>query len=163
MHRQSPVAVSWENCIELSVGQSFVPGIGSTKKHSCKCLVRAADQSTDHFHGEWEGLLWGGWGTPAGQEGFLESLEDGGHTRVNLQSRGRSEAVPTPLKLLLLFPLLALFLQLESTLSLPMKAFQSLKSQRSQLPPPFRKQGFSPAKINLPCPCEFPHHPLRLQ
>lgn len=152
MFRQSPVAVSWGNCIELSIGPSFVPGIGSTKKHSCKCLVRAADQSTNHFHGEWEGPRWGGWGTPAGQ-GFLESLEDGGgHTRVNLQSRDRSQAVPTPLKLLLLFPLLALFLQLESTLSLPMKAFQFLKSQHSQLPPPFRKQSFSPAKINLPSP-----------
>lgn len=97
--------MSWGNCIELSVGPSFVPGIGSTKKHSCKCLVRAADQSTNHFHGEWEGPWWGGWGTPAGQEGFLESLEDGGggDTRVNLQSRGKSQAVPTPLKLLLLF------------------------------------------------------------
>lgn len=164
MFRQSPVAVSWRYGIELSVGPSFEPGVGSTKKHSCKCLVRAADQSTDHFHGEWEGPRWGGWSTPAEQEGFLESLErwgGGGNTRVNLKGWGRSQTVPTFLLFLLLFHLLALFLQLECTLPLAMKAFQSLKSQRS-CPLPSRSRASAQSKLIFP-PREFPHHPLYLQ
>lgn len=73
-HCQSSAAVSQGNSAELLAGPGLVPGWGSTKKHSCKCLVRDAAQSTEHFHTEWEGPGWSGW---AGRLPWRE----GGHTR----------------------------------------------------------------------------------
>lgn len=65
-HRCSARSISEGTGIELSSDPGFVPGLGSTKKHSCKCLVRDAGQSTDRFQTEWEGPGWRGWGTAAG-------------------------------------------------------------------------------------------------
>lgn len=93
--------------------------------------------------------------------GVLREMGGGGHTRVNLQGWGRSQTVPTFLLFLLLFRLLALFLQLECTLPLAMKAFQSLKSQRS-CPLPSGSGASAQPKLIFP-PREFPHHPLYLQ
>lgn len=46
---------------------------------------------------------WLGYSSRAGRLPGVLRRWRGGDTRVNLQSRGKSQAVPTPLKLLLLF------------------------------------------------------------
>lgn len=76
--------------------------------------------------------------------GVLREMGGGGTQGFNLQGWGRSQTVPTFLLFLLLFRLLALFLQLECTLPLAMKAFQSLKSQRS-CPPSLPEAELQPS------------------